>query len=218
MCVAGATQSFAEFEGEVQPATAPPSLAAWTITRPRFERSFAIHIARLIAAWVFGRRFRRPAPRAVPGTLVPAPLFRRLLALLTDLAVAGAVLLPIRFSVLTGAEFEYWMRHMEEAQQSEAAAVMLWDTGSLFVILFTGYVTIAEAAFGRTIGKWLFELRVIELDGGPASLGASAARGLFHVLDTLQPLTWPMTIILLLWRRQRLGDFWAHTLVVRQLR
>ena len=208
--------SFAVAEGAVAAAPEPAALVPWRISTPRFERALMLHVALLFTAWLACRRLRRPSIAPLPGTIVPAPLPRRVGAFLIDAVAVALIVLPLRFQVLSEGEIEYWMRHAVETDSREVVT-LVWDTGALFAIVFTAFVTVFEAAFGRTPGKWLFRLAVIEQDGGAPSLGAAAARGMFHLLDTLYPITWPMTAILLLWRRQRLGDMWAKTIVVRQL-
>ena len=70
---------------------------------------------------------------------------------------------------------------------------------------------------GRTPGKMLLGLRVVTVDGYPASSLQHLLRSLFLVVDSFPPvLTYPGFIVALLTsKRQRLGDIVARTLVVR---
>jgi uncharacterized RDD family membrane protein YckC len=91
--------------------------------------------------------------------------------------------------------------------------------GVILVAAYLGYFFLQEAAWGATLGKRIFGLRVVQLDGCPAGWMASFWRTILRVLE-VNPLllgaipgglavTWSK-------RKQRLGDMLARTIVVRQ--
>ncbi len=86
----------------------------------------------------------------------------------------------------------------------------LWLAAGLAVyVLHTG---ILEMATGRSVGKMLFGLRVTGLDGKRAPMWAILVRNLLRVVDVI--LLFPLTLMVFLPLRQRLGDLAAGTLVV----
>lgn len=102
-----------------------------------------------------------------------------------------------------------------------AAGLALW-IGAGIVVSLVGY----QVAFGflwggRTPGKWLLGLRVVDEQGFPASLTKHLLRGLFWPLEVVLVLVpVPLGVILVATtpRRQRLGDMVAGTVVVRDAR
>lgn len=77
------------------------------------------------------------------------------------------------------------------------------------------YVVCEVATGGRSIGKSLFGLRVVDLRGVPVGLGDSLVRNLVRILDFL-PLLYAVGVVTMFAGRQprRLGDLAAGTVVV----
>ncbi len=78
------------------------------------------------------------------------------------------------------------------------------------------YYWICEGVWGRTLGKRLFDLRVVRVDGAPAGLGRALVRTVLRPVDAL-PVAYLLgaCVIWLTQRDQRLGDLAAGTVVVR---
>ncbi|MCO8121409.1 RDD family protein [Stieleria sp. TO1_6] len=152
--------------------------------------------------------------------------FRRLPAYLVDLAVRwGAILLVGGVAVM----FFGLMNLLSSFYGPLAQAVILI---AIFLVNWF-YGTILEAYFnGRTVGKWLCGIRVIEVDGRPVSPRSALLRNLLRVAD-MAPVaaihTWnpdipPLYVIptgiiglvsmTMTQRMQRLGDLAAGTMVV----
>jgi uncharacterized RDD family membrane protein YckC len=73
-----------------------------------------------------------------------------------------------------------------------------------------------EQAWGATVGKRALGLRVVMVDGTPATGRAVVIRTLGRLIDCF--LLSPIVAAIFVWaspRRQRIGDRWAHTIVVR---
>ena len=91
--------------------------------------------------------------------------------------------------------------------------------GVILVTTYLAYFFVQEGLWGATLGKRIFGLRVVRLDGGPAGWAASFWRTILRVLEVNPILlgavpgglavTWSK-------RRQRLGDMLAGTVVVRR--
>jgi uncharacterized RDD family membrane protein YckC len=87
--------------------------------------------------------------------------------------------------------------------------LLYWCAGLFYVI----YTTAVESLSGRTLGKLLLGLRVVGLDGKPASTGALVTRNMLRVIEVGLFFV-PALMILVFPLRQRAGDVAAGTLVV----
>ena len=72
------------------------------------------------------------------------------------------------------------------------------------------YFFVLEARSGQTIGKRAMKLRVMHVDGGPASATAIAGRTLLRIIDSHIGM---FVVLLTGHRRQRIGDIAASTVV-----
>jgi uncharacterized RDD family membrane protein YckC len=146
-----------------------------------------------------------------PSDFVLAPVGRRLLAGMIDA-------LP----VVIACGIAWWQYIAEDpstkAKQSWAivldnmapAQVALCAGGVLLYLLHT---SVSEALFGRSLGKACCRLRVVGLDGKPASPSAVVTRNALRIID-LAMVFFPLLLILFSPLRQRAGDVAAGTLVV----
>jgi uncharacterized RDD family membrane protein YckC len=91
--------------------------------------------------------------------------------------------------------------------------------GAILVMAYLGYFFVQEGMWGATLGKRVFGLRVVRLDGGPAGWSASFWRTIFRVLE-VNPIMFGAIpgglAVTRSKRRQRLGDMLARTVVVRR--
>jgi uncharacterized RDD family membrane protein YckC len=88
----------------------------------------------------------------------------------------------------------------------------------VYVALQLGYFHVMESIDGQTLGKKLFDLRVVRRDdAGPASAKAISARTVLRLIDGIPGmyLVGALTMLLSDKRRQRLGDLAAGTVVTR---
>lgn len=89
--------------------------------------------------------------------------------------------------------------------------------GVVSVAIFFLYYLVFEGVFNRTPGKYLFSLRVISLDGKPASWTQITIRTLWRFVE-VNPLligAIPAAVFIVVSRtHRRIGDFFAKTLVV----
>ena len=85
------------------------------------------------------------------------------------------------------------------------------------VLIALAYYMILEAIYGATLGKKLFHLRVVRIDGrAPIGWNEAFLRTVMRVVDVL-PFFYIVGAISI-WatmRNQRLGDLVAHTIVIR---
>jgi len=134
----------------------------------------------------------------------------RFIALLVDyvLWVAGLVVLALLALLLLPAMHAF---NVKSAQWAEAIVIFL-----LFLLNW-GYFTLFEAFWnGRTPGKRVARIRVIQRSGRSIGMLESMARNLVRYVDQL-PFFYAVGVITMFVTRQhqRLGDLAAGTLVVR---
>jgi uncharacterized RDD family membrane protein YckC len=133
----------------------------------------------------------------------PAPLMRRITAVVIDSLVLCVVWLVLYFA------YGYNLAHL-------GAFLDYPVLGSLGIMTFL-YYFILEGLFAATIGKSVARLIVLESNGDMCSFGASFKRNLLCFVDWL-PLLYIVgaIAILLSGDRQRLGDRLAGTIVTQR--
>ena len=105
--------------------------------------------------------------------------------------------------------------------------LFLWSP--LAEAIYFLYFTVQELTFGRTLGKWFYGIRVVDLNGNRPGIRAIVVRNVVRLAEVSPIVSWSLGnhgsfTISLLWIaiivvllspcRQRLGDRWARTLVV----
>ena len=134
----------------------------------------------------------------------------RFIALLVDYLILGAVYLVLSVA------YSFFMPGIIAYSKHTA----LWAAAIftlLGFLLYWGYFTLFEAFWnGRTPGKRVAKIRVIQRSGRAIGLFESMARNLIRVIDQI-PLIYVVGVVSMFVTRQhqRLGDLVAGTLVVR---
>jgi uncharacterized RDD family membrane protein YckC len=149
-------------------------------------------------------------PELVSIEMPLAGIGSRFIALLVDYLIwfAGFIILLLATTVLLPAFHAF--NHVSE-QWAEAIVIFL------FFLLNWGYFTLFEAFWnGRTPGKRVARIRVIQRSGRAIGLFESMARNLIRYVDQI-PFFYAVGVITMFVTRQhqRLGDLAAGTLVVR---
>jgi uncharacterized RDD family membrane protein YckC len=85
---------------------------------------------------------------------------------------------------------------------------------ALFVLVLLYYVLL-EGSIGRTVGKMVTGIKVVNESGNPPGYGAAVIRTLLRIIDGLFAYLVGFIIVLASDRRRRLGDMAAKTQVVR---
>ncbi|MDX1996263.1 MAG: RDD family protein [Thermoanaerobaculia bacterium] len=141
-------------------------------------------------------------PEHVEIRLEPAGLGRRFGAVVIDgLLILGILALSQKVFLL------FFGAGIGKALQATASFLVIW-----------GYHVFNEVRFqGRTPGKRMLGLRVVDGRGLPLTVQQSFVRNVVRVLDFL-PLLYGLGGFVALWDRdhRRLGDLVADTLVVRE--
>lgn len=160
------------------------------------------------------------SPESVTFSYNLAGLGSRFLAILVDGSIQTALLLAILI-LATGTLYVDLAVYLPGRARS--MGLTLWVWAALIVVTFLilwGYFVFFEMMWnGQTPGKRLTGLRVIRAGGYPIDLLASVVRNLVRGVDVL-PGTYSVGVITMFlssnW--QRLGDYAAGTLVVRDRR
>lgn len=164
---------------------------------------FVVAVA-LIAAFVGSMRQRsmiQEVPERLAG-LTLAPMGRRF--------AAGAIdALPALLAFAYGYVHFALASNITEANRPVILLLIYWSAGIIYVVYMTGYETMA----GRSLGKMLLGLRVVGLDGAPATPGALVTRNVLRIID-IGLWLFPLFIITIFPLRQRAGDVAAGTLVI----
>ena len=152
----------------------------------------------------------QPLPvRHTPIDLETAGVALRFVAVLLD-AIIVFFPLGVVVGLLAGGGYR------ETGAGYANAGVRVEGDGFLaFLIAGLGYYVICESLTGRTLGKRLVRIRVVDEDGEHVTLGAALIRNVLRVVDGLFFYLVGALFALNSARAQRLGDRAAHTVVVR---
>ncbi|HEY9401105.1 MAG TPA: RDD family protein [Pyrinomonadaceae bacterium] len=153
-------------------------------------------------------------PERVPLHFALASIGNRFLACAVD---HGLQLFAMLFVALVFFWTGYWAQVGESVSQMPnwlQAAVII-----LVFVLWAGYFAIFEWMWnGQTPGKRMLRLRVIREDGRPVTVWEAAARNLLRLFD-MMPFPFysvGLVCVFMSGRDQRVGDFVAGTVVVRE--
>lgn len=149
-------------------------------------------------------------PERVTVDLPLAGLGSRAMAYLVDVALLGAVTLVVYFLVTL------LIPDPVNAVLGLSSLVRTISAAVLFFGLWIFWTAFEVAWNGQSPGKRLVRIRVVQADGSPTTVFASAVRNLLRIVDFL-PVCYPVGVISMLIDRKhrRLGDLLAGTVLVR---
>ena len=130
-----------------------------------------------------------------------SPVGKRVFAAMIDSIPVLVMLMYVRFQ----------LEHVEAISDifANREAFILY-AGS--IALYVGHTTLIECFFGRSLGKMITGLHVLNMEGKRPNMVAMLLRNLLRVIDVTMPLV-PL-LVLYMPLRQRLGDMVAGTVVV----
>lgn len=153
-----------------------------------------------------GSRHSIVTPEAVAVDLDVAGLGSRFGAAAIDLTIQTAM--GVSFGIALAAPAT---RGLPSAAIVAIAALGFFSIGLAYFPLCEGLWS------GRTPGKYVAGLRVVQSDGQPLTLGSNLVRNLIRIVDFLPAYYMIGAAVMLFSRRsQRLGDLAAGTIVVRE--
>jgi uncharacterized RDD family membrane protein YckC len=147
-------------------------------------------------------------PEHVQFSYELAGLGSRFVALLVDMLLQGAVLALLIGIVL----------RLPHLLPDWNPGITVWVLLSFSALFSLAYFIILELLWqGQTVGKRLMGLRVIRTNGTAIGFSESAVRNLLRLLDALPAFNAVGALFIFFSRHcQRVGDFAAGTLVVRE--
>lgn len=142
---------------------------------------------------------------AVVLGLRPAKVPSRALAVFIDLVLVWAVYILLSIGLLTA------------AASLDAAAMAAVQVGLFLLVLVGGPIAVETLSRGRSVGKLVCGLRVVQEDGGPVRFRHALVRGAMGLVE-IQLCVGVIACIasLVSARGRRIGDVFAGTLVVRE--
>lgn len=166
--------------------------------------------------------FRRGALVKVlelPADMGLALAFQRLAGFLIDFAPFLFV-----FSAVLGVGWQQGLSQLlgwalgsggTTAHAPEGRTLLWWAAATAS---YTVYTLVIELVSRRTIGKVLLGTSVASENGQPATVVQVLIRNAFRFVELQPPLLWGLGLLVLISRnRQRVGDVFARTLVVRRV-
>lgn len=134
--------------------------------------------------------------------------------------VLSAILDSLVVSLIWYFTIETWGHVGQIADQASVVAggdKTLTGFPALLVMAITAaFWILPEWLMGATLGKLIFGLRVTRLEGGRISFGQSLKRNVLRLIDFFPFYLTGFLVAALTPKRQRLGDLWARTIVVRK--
>ncbi|MDR7277383.1 RDD family protein [Catenuloplanes atrovinosus] len=122
--------------------------------------------------------------------------------------------------VLVGGGFMMMFGVERSAAMETAGTATMWTMSPAGTLLYAAfaiaYYVLMERLAGRTLGKMVTGIRVVdEATGAAPSWGQAALRTLLRIVDGLFGYLVAFVVVLTNDKRRRLGDMAAKTLVVR---
>ncbi|MCA9243095.1 MAG: RDD family protein [Phycisphaerales bacterium] len=169
----------------------------------------------IIVSITFFRRGAITRDAVLPAGVAHALLFQRAIAALIDMAP-----IAIGLAALVGVDWRQglallaqWGVFAQPEAMRDADLLKWWALTSL---TYVGYACVMEMTVGRTIGKFAMRIRVISDTGEKPRPWQMFARNAFRLIE-LMPQFWILYLMVALARnRQRIGDVFARTVVVRR--
>ena len=174
-----------------------------------YERMVIMGLVLLMILSLWQRKTPTDA-RALSDNFVVARLYVRFGAALVDMGIAAAILMVIYHLYSQAA----WMPLARQIHTVIFSPEKLFLNGQLLVLLgiYEAHVTLGEIFFARSIGKFLFSLRVVSEEGKKPGFAAVMLRNLFRIPEMLVVVL--LISLFVSVQRQRLGDLLARTVVV----
>ncbi len=168
----------------------------------------ALMVLLALSLW---QRQQVPPLGTLPKGMNIARLYVRIPAALVDLAIPILVV-AVLFGAFTEPLFVAMLRRWTNVYSSP---MLLAHESSIWWMLglYVGHVGLGECIFGRSIGKVIFRLRVVNMAGGRPALAPVFIRNFMRLPELALPVL--LIFMVVSTDRQRLGDLLARTLVVQ---
>lgn len=157
----------------------------------------------------------KPKAKAEPKFLY-ASMFARALALLIDLAITSPVVIVLQKVYEYTWSEAYGFLALLTFQPLDASILDVIRATLVTLLVLTIYGAICEQFWGRTFGKTLLRLRVVDAKGEAPAGWRIAVRNLLKVFELVHWIVFfiPMGCMIISGKQQRLGDWLAGTFVI----
>lgn len=167
----------------------------------------------LVTLLIFSLWQRKTPTAASKSAKLPIAQLRfRLIAALIDMALAAIVIIVV-FKLYN---YHAWQPIIHAMENILAQPDLIFSTPPLvmWLSLYELHVILGEALVGRSVGKAIVGIQVVDLTGKPASPLAILIRNLIRIPEII-------TVFLFIFmfvsdERQRLGDLIARTIVIKR--
>lgn len=167
-------------------------------------------------AEIIEKKSDSPAKGAVAPKLLYANAMGRALALLLDVAITSPVIILLQGIYSYSWEQAYGFLALGSVTAFDASLIPTLVATAVTLLVLSIYSMACELIWGRTFGKALFRLRVVDADGEAPAGWRIVVRNLFKVVELIHWLVLliPMGIMMMSAKQQRLGDILAGTYVI----
>jgi uncharacterized RDD family membrane protein YckC len=176
--------------------------------------TFAVVLLVMVGLFAL-RRGSLLLPAELPPGYAPALAFQRLAGWLIDFVpftIASALALNVEWRASVSSLMG-WVVAPASTQAFPAMRLLLW--WGLSCAAYTAYCVALELTAGRTIGKMVVRTYICSDRGQRPAVWQTLVRNLFRPLE-LVPQLWIFALLIAVSRnRQRLGDIFARTVVIR---
>ena len=148
--------------------------------------------------------------------LLYANALSRVIALLIDIALTSPLIILLQGVYSYKLEQAYGFLAVGAFETMNADIVLTLQATAVTLIVLSMYAMICELAWGRTLGKALLRLRVVDAKGEAPAAWRIVVRNFLRVFELIHwfILMIPMGVMLLSGKGQRLGDLLGGTYVV----
>lgn len=179
------------------------------------------HVFPLILALIFSvlmKKFRVPEHKAesFDEQATFAPLWKRGLAMITDTAM---IMIPLIYFYFDFFAEIFTVKNslanpfmMQRKMLTIMLFVFLAWLGSLFIFSFF------EGFWGKTPGKWIFKIKVVNLDHKRLGLGRALIRNFLKIVDGFFNFMVGIMLVAITRDWQRIGDLAADSIVINDIK
>ncbi|MBZ0137546.1 MAG: RDD family protein [Planctomycetes bacterium] len=151
--------------------------------------------------------------------LLYANAFARALSLLLDIAMTSPVIILLQGIYGYTWEQAYGFLAIGSVASIDASLLPTLQATAVTLLVLAIYGTVCEMIWGRTFGKAMFRLRVVDTEGEQPAAWRIVVRNFLKVFELIHWLVLlvPMGLMMMSGKQQRLGDLLAGTYVIVDL-
>jgi uncharacterized RDD family membrane protein YckC len=167
-------------------------------------------------AEILDNQEKEGGPAAELPKLLYASPFARAISLLLDVAITSPVVILLQGIYGYTWEQAYGFLAIGTVTSFDAELLPVVQATAVTLLVLAIYGMVCELAWGRTFGKALFKLRVVDAEGEAPAAWRIVVRNFVKIFELIHwaVLLIPMGLMMLSGKQQRLGDLAAGTFVI----